>query len=232
MQLSVQNLNQHVNVKHVGLARAQDKDTKIDMFRKVDTQEIIQNYIVLGSIAKVLDHYSIGPNSTARAYVAALVKDIAPQKAEWITSTNLEARIEEIRRYAPECPTKVSLLQKLGITRVHEGLYKTLTSVLEKYDITLAERNHRWPSSEVYVKDSNFSRNGLAVRVRKDDFMEYKCQKCENIGEWMGEPLKLQIDHINGDNIDHRKENLRWICPNCHSQTDTFCKGWKNKRAI
>lgn len=42
---------------------------------------------------------------------------------------------------------------------------------------------------------------------------------------WMGEPLQLDVDHISGDWRDNRKENLRFICPNCHSQTNT----WKNK---
>jgi DNA-binding CsgD family transcriptional regulator len=38
----------------------------------------------------------------------------------------------------------------------------------------------------------------------------------------------LQIDHQNGDHADNRKENLRELCPNCHSQTDTYCG--KNKK--
>ena len=33
----------------------------------------------------------------------------------------------------------------------------------------------------------------------------------------------LQLDHINGINTDHRLENLRLLCPNCHSQTPTYC---------
>ena len=51
--------------------------------------------------------------------------------------------------------------------------------------------------------------------------MEYKCQKC-GISEWLGNPLTLQLDHINGVNNDHRLTNLRFLCPNCHSQTDTY----------
>jgi len=56
-------------------------------------------------------------------------------------------------------------------------------------------------------------------------FVEYKCVHC-NIKEYNGKPITLQLDHINGVNTDHRKENLRWLCPNCHSQTDTW--GYKN----
>lgn len=51
--------------------------------------------------------------------------------------------------------------------------------------------------------------------------MEYKCAIC-GISEWLGNPLSLQLDHINGISNDHRLENLRLVCPNCHSQTETF----------
>ena len=41
-------------------------------------------------------------------------------------------------------------------------------------------------------------------------------------GKWMNQQLTLQLDHINGISDDNRKENLRFLCPNCHSQTKTF----------
>lgn len=48
---------------------------------------------------------------------------------------------------------------------------------------------------------------------------------------WKCKKLALQIDHTNGNNSDNRKENLRILCPNCHSQTNTFC-GRNNKVKI
>ena len=52
--------------------------------------------------------------------------------------------------------------------------------------------------------------------------MEYKCSQCGNSGEHNGLPLSLQLDHINGDSKDNRLRNLRIVCPNCHSQTETY----------
>ena len=49
----------------------------------------------------------------------------------------------------------------------------------------------------------------------------YACEVC-NISSWNGKDLVLQVDHINGDPYNNTPENLRLICPNCHSQTDTF----------
>jgi len=47
------------------------------------------------------------------------------------------------------------------------------------------------------------------------------CSVC-NISEWMGNPITLEIDHIDGDYTNNNEQNLRAICPNCHSQTPTF----------
>lgn len=53
------------------------------------------------------------------------------------------------------------------------------------------------------------------------------CEEC-GTSEWRGKPLSIQIDHRNGIRDDHRFENLRMLCPNCHSQTDTF--GARNRK--
>ncbi len=54
---------------------------------------------------------------------------------------------------------------------------------------------------------------------------DYRCQAggCANPGSWLGRPLMLQVNHINGDWRDDRSENLQFLCPNCHSQTDNWC---------
>lgn len=52
----------------------------------------------------------------------------------------------------------------------------------------------------------------------------YHCVSCGNEGEWLGQPITLQIDHINGDWLDNRPENLRYLCPNCHALTETWCR--------
>lgn len=66
--------------------------------------------------------------------------------------------------------------------------------------------------------------------------IEYKCAICGINNNWNEKELTLQIDHINGDRIDNSLKNLRFLCPNCHSQTETYgtkkprrqCKKCKN----
>lgn len=50
--------------------------------------------------------------------------------------------------------------------------------------------------------------------------------------EWLGAPIPLQVHHINGNTTDNRLENLQYLCPNCHSQTDNFCGKNTNKTKI
>jgi predicted RNA-binding Zn-ribbon protein involved in translation (DUF1610 family) len=52
----------------------------------------------------------------------------------------------------------------------------------------------------------------------------YQCASCGNTGQWLGAPLTLHIDHVNGDWKDNRAENLRYLCPNCHALTATWCR--------
>ena len=61
----------------------------------------------------------------------------------------------------------------------------------------------------------------LKNRLIKEGIKEEKCEKC-HIKDWNGERLAFELDHIDGDRTNHRLENLKILCPNCHSQTPTF----------
>lgn len=68
------------------------------------------------------------------------------------------------------------------------------------------------------------------VRALLETGVPYHCAACKIGGVWQGEPLTLHVDHINGDWPDNRRENLRFLCPNRHSQTGNFSGKSKNKK--
>lgn len=84
---------------------------------------------------------------------------------------------------------------------------------------------------EVFKLGSSASGSVLRGHIRRRKLLEYKCVACGNVGEWQGQSLVLHLDHENGDRTDCRLENLRWLCPNCHSQTPTYC-GKARKRKV
>lgn len=65
------------------------------------------------------------------------------------------------------------------------------------------------------------SRRNVKLRLLRAGLLQNRCLQC-GLSEWLGKPLAIQIDHINGVPSDHRLENLRMLCPNCHSQTETY----------
>lgn len=65
------------------------------------------------------------------------------------------------------------------------------------------------------------NRTVLRRYILKNNLIPYKCAICGCV-EWQGKTLSLELDHINGINNDNRLENLRFLCPNCHSQTTTY----------
>lgn len=78
------------------------------------------------------------------------------------------------------------------------------------------------PLDSLLVQNSNYNRGNLKRRLISEGYLDYVCRKCGNNGEWVGEPLILQLEHINGIHNDNRIENLELLCPNCHTQTQTY----------
>lgn len=82
-------------------------------------------------------------------------------------------------------------------------------------------RSHLIPIEDLLVQGRRTGRDHLKARLIKAGLKENRCEIC-GIGSWLGRPLNTQLHHRNGDGTDNRIENLEFLCPNCHSQTDTY----------
>lgn len=76
-------------------------------------------------------------------------------------------------------------------------------------------------------KSSNQCKSPAALRRYLFRTRNHKCSVCEN-DTWMGSPIPLEVDHINGDAYDNEEKNVRLVCLNCHAQTPTWKSYNKN----
>lgn len=131
------------------------------------------------------------------------------------------------------------VMRKLGL-KISGGSSSHLKSRFILYNIDISHfigkasncgKNHKGgpeklTSEQVLIKNRfNGRRDRTCVikRAMLESGVEEKCKLCNLEKIWNNKPIVLQIDHINGDGTDNRIENLRFLCPNCHSQTETYC---------
>ena len=74
---------------------------------------------------------------------------------------------------------------------------------------------------DVFSGKQHLVTSQLRVRLIREGYKTHKCENC-GISEWNGKAISLELDHVSGVRSDNSLENLKLLCPNCHSQTHTF----------
>jgi hypothetical protein len=119
--------------------------------------------------------------------------------------------------------------KKVGYTNKSSAVYRSIKKRLEERGFSLASypalakrvgSTTPLQQSEVFSQNRRVDARLLRKRLTDAGF-SHQCSSC-GISEWLGKEITLQVDHINGVNSDNRVENLRFLCPNCHTQTSTW----------
>ena len=141
-----------------------------------------------------------------------------------------EYSADEIRKIVEDSTCYREALLRIGYCTTSGRNTDTLKKYLERHNISTSHFRiigncRRVSDEEVFCKDSKVAQSTLRKKYTRLQSADYKCAICGLKPIWNGKPLKLTLDHINGDNHDNRIKNLRWICPNCDRQLPTFGSG-------
>ena len=148
-------------------------------------------------------------------------------------SRDIEAKeldkVEKIKNLVPRCTSWSELVVKLGYvpSTFH---FKKCQTLCERHNIDVNHfvRNkgngmpRKWTHETFFVKDcpaTRSSNRSIAIRL---GFLPTHCFECNIKGEYNGKPITLELDHIDGIWNNNSRDSLRWLCPNCHSQTKTY----------
>jgi len=125
------------------------------------------------------------------------------------------------------CNNANSMLEAATMLGIHFNTFSRIAKKLKCYKPNQSGKgiNKKMPSInlEEILKGlhPHYQTFKLKIRLFKEGIKQNKCEVCE-ISEWNNKELNCELDHIDGDRTNHRLENLRILCPNCHSQTETF----------
>jgi hypothetical protein len=124
--------------------------------------------------------------------------------------------------------TSNSMAEAAIKSKVHFNTFKRIAIKLGIYNPNRGGKGHKKPWKNGFSLDDilagkhpQYQTFKLKNQLFKAGIFKNECSIC-GINSWNGKSLNCELDHVDGNRFNHKIENLRIICPNCHSQTETF----------
>ncbi|REK88845.1 HNH endonuclease [Streptomyces inhibens] len=190
------------------------------------------------SIREMLEYLEVPPYGSAYSYLRKKLDQFGIETPHFTSrgKSSLLPRGEAAKAVAASRSFAEALSR---LTRTHSGVSRrAVKNSIEVYGLSTAHftgQAHRRglpsparrPADDILRRLEPGSRREKTVLLRRaldEKGVVHECAECRLGDTWQGRRLVLEIDHINGDRLDNRLTNLRYLCPSCHSQTRTFSR--------
>jgi hypothetical protein len=213
------------------------------------TAEVLRPIVAAShSMSDVIRRLGITPNGGNHRHISACVRRAGLDVSHFGSKARLrfdEVGAEAMTRIVRDSLSFAQVLSKLGLPSKGRPQHELKQYLAARHYDTSHLRGQGWSRGDTKQTNPTIARiamkqslsdvelfveNGPSLRARATTQRllamgwDYCCAMCGLRGEWRGAPLVLHLDHINGINNDNRLMNLRFLCPNCHSQTPTYCR--------
>ena len=120
-----------------------------------------------------------------------------------------------------KCPA-IREKNSAGLRKAYRENRKNKDSFSDEHRQTAIDIKKEKALQDILSNQANYRANcSIKKIIKENNLLEYKCSAC-NISTWNNKKITLEIDHIDGNSFNCNLNNLRYMCPNCHSQTSSF----------
>ncbi|MCC9703909.1 HNH endonuclease [Streptomyces sp. MNU76] len=209
---------------------------RVELDLPFTTEELKAATVSADSVRGVARALGVPDDSRSRATLLRMLRE-RHIDTEHFTHTRVSLDEEALRTLVPQASSYADVMRGLGLVvsytnhrRVQRAAARLGldTSHFKRRTWGKVDRRAPTPTAHrvlvVLPPDAGRTNRAQLHRALTEIGVPYTCMSCGNTGEWLGRSITLQIDHINGDWHDNRRENLRYLCPNCHALTDTWCR--------
>ncbi|MFK0155327.1 HNH endonuclease signature motif containing protein [Streptomyces sp. NPDC090499] len=207
--------------------------------RRSYSKEVLQEAAACSySVREMLEHMGLDPRDSPYGHVRKKLDQFGIDTSHFTNGRRYGPGILPFDRLAPAVASSRSiadLLKQLGIVDNGAARARIKRSadahglsidhfVGQGHRLGVPSKNRKSAAETlVRLEPGAFRTKTTLLRRALDDLgVLHACGICGVGDVWQGKRLVLEIDHINGDRLDNRRENLRYLCPSCHSQTKTF----------
>ncbi|GHA41442.1 hypothetical protein GCM10010372_47010 [Streptomyces tauricus] len=188
------------------------------------------------TLSEALGKLGVDPRSSRRDYIRGRLKKLAVDTSHFRREGTRWTK-ETLEPVVASSKSVNEVVRRLGLDSVG-GHHTNITRRIKAYGLDTThfepvartektrDNQRRRTAAEILVEDASaHARRTPGSRLKRalrELGVDERCSSCGLEAVWLGEPLPLEVDHVDGNWRNNRAENLRLLCPNCHSTTDTY----------